>query len=457
MWRSFLLIAKIGVAVVLAVLIANRPGQVQFEWQGYIIETSVGVLILIVAALMGVTALTYRFWRGLVRAPGAIGRARSGSRREGGYRALTNGMVAVAAGDPDAARRFARKADALLDDPPLTMLLSAQAAQLTGDDQAATRYFEAMLERRETEFLGLRGLINQALKSDDRVKALSLVDRARNLRPNTPWVLAAAFDLQVRQRKWAEAQTSLAAAVKAGAVDAASGRRHKVAILIERSREAETAGQMAEAMAHAHKATALMPEFAPAVVREARLLAGNGKVKQADRLLEKAWSQAPHATLAQAFLDVAPTGETALDRVQRLDKLHRDRPDLPELLPVLGEAALRAELWGSARGHLKQALAAAPSRRIFRLLAELETGENNDAVAARNWLTKAEDAAGDPAWICESCGTAHAVWTAICRQCGQFDSLDWRQPMSVARIEPSSDDDRAPVAALTPPSDARPH
>ena len=65
------------------------------------------------------------------------------------------------------------KADGLLNEPPLTMLLSAQAAQLNGDDGAATGYFEAMLERKETEFLGLRGLLNHALKRDDRVKALT--------------------------------------------------------------------------------------------------------------------------------------------------------------------------------------------------------------------------------------------------------------------------------------------
>ena len=450
MRRSLVLMVMIGIGVLIAVLIADRPGEVEFTWQGYVIETSVGILLLIVATLMGAAAVSYRFWRGMIQAPGSLLRARSGSRRESGYRALTNGMVAVAAGDPDAARRFAKKADALLDDPPLTMLLSAQAAQLTGDEQAATRYFEAMLDRRETEFLGLRGLINQALKRDDRVKALSLVDRARTLRPSTPWVHAAAFDLEVRQRKWSEAQTSLASAVKAGAIDATTGRRHKAAILIERSREAEAAGDAASAMEHAHKAAALMPDFTPAVIREARLLNRVGKGKQAIRLLEKAWTQAPHQSLAQAFLEIAPPDESALDRVQRLDRLHRLRPEAPELLPVLGEVALAAELWGSARGHLMKALAEMPSRRIYRLLGELESGEHDDAVKARNWLTKAEEAPEDPAWVCSVCGTSHAVWTALCRHCGSFNSLEWRSAATPQLAEPSTPA-TAPIA-LAPPA-----
>ncbi|NNG05211.1 MAG: heme biosynthesis protein HemY [Inquilinus sp.] len=434
MRRSLILFLKVAAVVTIAVWLANRPGQVEFVWQGQVFETSIGVLVLLVGLLMAGAAFGYRFWRGMVRAPGTIGRARLGSRREGGYRALTNGMVAVAAGDPTAARRYAKKADALLDEPPLTMLLSAQAAQLSGDETAAGRYFEAMLEREETEFLGLRGLLNQALKQDDRVKALSFVDLARKLRPNTPWVLATAFELEVRQRKWREAQASLAAAVKAGAIEAGEGRRHKAAILIERSREAEAAGDMPTALELAHKATSLLPGFAPAINREAALLARADRLKQAARLIEKAWEQAPHLTLAQAYLDLAPREGGALERVKWIEKLHRLKPEAAEVLAVLGEAALAAQLWGAARTHLTRAEQVSPSRRIYRLLAELEAKEHEDMVAARNWLAKAEEAPDDPAWLCDRCGTAHPVWTALCRHCGAFDVLTWRTPTAAAHL-----------------------
>jgi len=82
-------------------------------------------------------------------------------------------------GDAEEAQKFARKADVLLAEPPLTLLLSAQAAQLNGDDQAAQRYFMAMIERKETEFLGLRGLIMHALRGGDEATALTLIERAK--------------------------------------------------------------------------------------------------------------------------------------------------------------------------------------------------------------------------------------------------------------------------------------
>ena len=119
-----------------------------------------GVLIgVIAAALFHLLRLDRRRAARMYRGRGASGGGASG------YRALTQGMVAVAAGDAEEAQKLARKADALLAEPPLTLLLSAQAAQLNGDETARPqRYFTAMLDRAETEFLGLRGLIMQALK-----------------------------------------------------------------------------------------------------------------------------------------------------------------------------------------------------------------------------------------------------------------------------------------------------
>ena len=150
MLRSLFFLAKLAVVVAVAVWLATQPSKVAVELLGYQIETSVGILILLVALVAIVTTIVYRYWRLLVGAPGGLGKLFKESRRRRGYKALTQGMVAVAAGDPDEARKWSRKAQVLKEEPPLTLLLAAQAAQLNGDDQAAKRYFEAMLESEET-------------------------------------------------------------------------------------------------------------------------------------------------------------------------------------------------------------------------------------------------------------------------------------------------------------------
>jgi len=126
--RAIVGIVIVSVLVAAAVFFADHPGRVEILWQGWQVETSVAVLAAaaILAAL--VAGLVFSVLSLIVEAPRRLLRLRRERRRRIGYRALAQGMVAVAAGDPQEALRYARKADLLLADPPLTLLLSAQAA-----------------------------------------------------------------------------------------------------------------------------------------------------------------------------------------------------------------------------------------------------------------------------------------------------------------------------------------
>ena len=223
----FLLLAVVAIA---AAWFADTPGSVTLEWRGYHVVTSVGVLVTVIALVAAATALLYRVWLFLRRAPGRIGQFRHDRRRARGYRALSAGMVAVAAGDAVEAGRQVRRAEGLQIDPPLTMLLAAQAAQLSGDEQAATRFFSAMLERPEMAFLGLRGLLHQALHRKDRPEALLLARRAYRLQPKSAWVATNLFDLQVASGQWQDAEMTLDEAAKAKLVDADTARRRRAVL-----------------------------------------------------------------------------------------------------------------------------------------------------------------------------------------------------------------------------------
>ena len=122
MIRGIACLIIVAVLVAAGVFFADHPGQVEIVWQGWQVETSVGVLIA-AAALAALTAgLLYSVIAAIIRSPGRVRRLRRERRRRAGYRALAQGMVAVAAGDPQEARRYAKRADVLLADPPLTLL-----------------------------------------------------------------------------------------------------------------------------------------------------------------------------------------------------------------------------------------------------------------------------------------------------------------------------------------------
>lgn len=439
MIRALWFLLKVAVVVAIAVWLAERPGFVTVAWQGYVLETSFAMMVLIVAVALGAAALLYQLFRGTARAPGRIGRWSRARRRERGYRALTQGMVAVAAGDAPTARRMARRADVLLNEPPLTMLLSAQAAQLAGDDEAAKRYFTAMLERPETAFLGLRGLLTQALRADDRIEALALARKARELQPDAPWLLATLYDLEARQGEWTAAEGSLQRAVQQGAITPEDGRHHRAALLLERSLEASRQGRGDAALTLTQAAHDLLPGFVPAAVRLIRLLAAADQFGRVTKVANRVWRLHPHPELSAAYRE-ALSAYDPLARLKSMQKLCGLAPNHAESHLAVAAASVEAKLWGEARSHLTKAVEMQPSRRAYARLAELERAEHGNEEAAAAWLAQAASAPPEPAWTCRTCATPAAEWSGTCHNCGAFDTLDWKAPSATLQLSvaPSS-------------------
>ena len=128
MIRTLIFVLIAALIIFGALQLATIPGEVSFSWLGWRIVLPAPVLIFLLVIFAVISAILYRIWRGIRSAPRAVREAHRRARRERGYRALTQGMVAVAAGDGREAARQAKRADVLLSEPPLTMLLSAQTA-----------------------------------------------------------------------------------------------------------------------------------------------------------------------------------------------------------------------------------------------------------------------------------------------------------------------------------------
>ena len=426
MARLIAFVAALSALVAGAVWLADRPGVVMVEWQGWRLDTTVPVLVVLLVVLVGLIALALRLVRLLLGLPARWSKARTRARERKGYRALVGGLTAVAAGDPHGARRFAQRADALLADPALTGLLSAQAAAMAGDRAAARRAYEAMLERPETLFLGLRGLIGLARDEGDQAAALDHARRAHGLNPESAEVTRQLFELEARAGQWADAARTLADGTRHRAFVGDQAHRLRAVVLTARARDM-SADQAGEAARLARQAREADPRFVPAAALEAVLLGRRGNQRKADALLQAAWTLAPHPDLIRAA-DQVHAGEDPLQRARRTDRLVAGAAAHPLSQLAAGEAALAARLWGPARQHLNAAAQARPTATVWRLLARLEDEEKGDAAAAGKWLALAAAAPADPVWRCTACGQPAAEWSALCPSCGALDGLAWREP-----------------------------
>lgn len=432
--RRVLAVLGLGLLVVAAAFVADHSGRVEIDWQDWQIGTSVGVLVAALAVAAALLWVLFSLIAGVVRLPRRFRRNRAERRRRLGDVALTRGMIALAAGDAAVAQRHARRAEILLADAPLTLLLAAQAAQLGGDEAEARRRYMLLLDQPEAAFLGLRGLIGQALRAGDGAEALRLTEQARDLRPDAGWVFETLLALQTRAGRWTAAREALAAATRRHLLPVARAAHHRGVILHELSREAEHAGERRRAVALAANAQDAAPDLAPLAVRHARLLIAEDRRRAARRVVERAWREAPHPELARVWGELGAAAP-ALEVVTWFERLAAENPDSAESDLAAAEAALAAQLWGEARRHLARAIAAAPagpSRRICHLMARLEDNEHPQTSRARDWLDRALLAPPDPTWLCANCGGDSGEWQSLCHRCQGFDTLGWRVPSASA-------------------------
>ncbi len=435
MLRTLIWFAVAAVAMLGAVWLAERPGNVIVEWRGWRLDTSVGVLLVGVVFLILLGVALWLLYRWIVGAPGAFLEGWGESRRRRGYRELTQGLAAVAAGDGAEAQRHARKAEQLLSEPALTLLLSAQAAQLNGDRDGANRAFKAMLEDEQMAFLGLRGLIAQSLRDGNQAQALDYAERAFALKPQTPWVVHSLFDMQAQLRQWHAAQDTLDAGMRRKVVSADRGRTLRALLLVERSRAAEHDGHDADALGLAREAFGLAPERIAVTSRLAALQIKAGDRKRATKTLERGWTLAPHPDLAALYLEASGESDP-LKRVSVMQRLAARKPDDMESHLALAQATLEAGLWGEARRHLEAAGGSNPPVRVCRMMAELEERAAADPAKVRDWLARAAEAPADKAWRCTACGAHHEAWHSVCESCGAFGTLHWRAPGTYGQILP---------------------
>src|SRR6266851_915202 len=134
--------------------------------------------LLAFAAVAVAAVLLWSIVRAIWRSPGLIARHLENRRGVRGYLAVSRGLIAVGSGDVGAARKFMEEAKRIAPDEPLTLLLRAQTAQLSGDRDGASRTFQQMAGRDDTKLPGLQGLFIEARRRGDHAAAMLHAEEA---------------------------------------------------------------------------------------------------------------------------------------------------------------------------------------------------------------------------------------------------------------------------------------
>ncbi len=440
LWSLVKIAVFLGLVVLLAVIaggLSEQGGTVRLwafdqEFTLNPLAALVALLLLVMLVWLGLklVGLCFAVLRFLNGDETAISRYFDRNRERRGYAALSDGLIALASGEPNTALARARTAERLLHKPELTRLLTAQAAEAAGDNRAATEAWKSLLNDEQTRFVAVRGLMRQKLAAGDTATAMKLAQQALTLKPKHSETQDVLLKLQAEGGDWAGARDTLSQKLRSGELPRSVYRRRDALLALQEAKVVMDEGATIEAREAAIEANKLSPDLIPAAVIASRALVTKGDTKGATRVLKKAWEAQPHPDLAAAFAAIEPD-ETPEQRLKRFRPLLAKRTDHEESRLTEAELLLGTEEFRAAKVVLGTLTADHPTQRSLAILAAAERGMGAPDAEVRAILARALTASRGPEWVCDKCGTVHAQWVPVCASCSGFDTLSWREPDGV--------------------------
>lgn len=404
-------------------LLVLKLGEYQFA------QENLAVIAALAFAVFLVMIFTWILISMVWKTPGNIGSFFRNKRREKGWHALADGVIAVGAGDISGAKKAARQSQKFLPEEPVTKLLSAQAAQMEGKQDEARQAFEAMLERPDTRLIGLRGLFMEAEAAGESEAARHFVEEAAATRPGLEWSGRALLSMQAANGEWERALVTLQQNTDAKLYDRKEAKRLRAVLLTADAMELEQ-GHPQRAKERALEAHRLAPELVPAAVIAARVLARTGDLRKASKTIETTWRLSPHPDLMSTYTHLR-SGDSGVDRLKRAETLNAALAHHPEGVMGVARAQMDVEDWEGARKTLAQLLSSALSERVCLMMAEIEEGQYGDRGRVREWLSRAVRAPRDATWTAD--GYVADEWAPVSPTTGALDAFEWRAPVESLR------------------------
>lgn len=448
------LLVALGVAWLVAM-----PGTVRIELGQYRLEPGMGTAIAALAALMVLTILVWAIVRRIVEAPGRLARHRAHRRHQAGVDALSDGLIALQAGELTKARSLARDARAKLPENAAAQLLEARAELALGDLSSAREHYRALISNPKTAVAALAGLHEQATTQNRPKAALTFARKALTLAPSLDWASQAVFEDLAARGAWAEA-LDMSSALPAHTRGQQADKKRRQGVLQTALAMALEETDPDSALEHALAALKSIHNFPPAALVAGRIHINRGEDRRASALLRRVWRATKHPHVATLYAHVKP-GASALERLKRMRGLIEAPGEDRSAALALARAAIDAYEWVLARNTLAPFAASAPTQQTCLLMAEIEEGQSGDQGKAREWLARAVNAPRDPVWTAD--GVTSEDWAPVSPVTGRLDAFEWKVPVTTRPV-PTLDSQRAAepvgmIAADTAPAadPDRPH
>ncbi len=403
----------------------QNPGHIHVEWLGYQVDTSMAFILLSVVTLIFLMGFVKWGWHGIMCVIRSSLGVHTLSSKANGETSLAQAMCALEFGNYEECKKASLRAMGALPDSPLPALTLLKVAKQLKDKRSQHLALTHLKKFHHYTPIAVYDEIEAALLNQENSKASMLLSAAREKFDDQGWFLKQGVKVAIGAQEWEEALEKLKRAVKKGAFTKEESRKLEAMLFYKLSQQ--KGNDLEEKLRYLEKAYDRAPAFPPLLLPYAETLLRHKDKRAAKEVLEKAWIHNPLWELADYYCRTFSESPKPLDRVHVMRDLYDLCPEHPVSRLCLIIYCLHAKLWAEAERHIKGLPSDAPEALILK--AALVRAQKASEVKVSQYLRAAMEKLSIP-FKCDSCKVSLSGWDFYCKNCGAFDSIYLKHPIT---------------------------
>ena len=339
---------------------------------------------------------------------------------------LISAYTASFEGDHERALLELKRSKKYLKSNSLPNILSLSSYEARGNLSKQEEIFQELVRDKTTRSMGLFGLIKMKLSEGNTSLALKLTDRLIKLKPQNLSFNKTFFNLQLTEEDWDGALTTYKKINKIKKVDKEAYSKGESILLFQKAKDLRSAGKTLDALKVSRQALKRFAGLVPNSILLSELELLKGQKKKAEAVLLSSWKAIPHPDIAKKFAEIE-SDESVEARIERFKKILNVKKTDTETKILNAELNILSENFPEARRAISDLIETDKANaKVYTLMAAIEKGVGSSDAVVKGWLAKAVTAKRSKRWICSNC-ESQSEWEPICKKCGEFSSLEWRE------------------------------
>ena len=339
---------------------------------------------------------------------------------------LINAYTASFEGDHERALTEIKRSKKYLKSKSLPDILSLSSYEAKGNLSKQEEILQQLIRDKTTRSMGLFGLIKMKLAEGNTSLALKLTGRLIKLKPQNLSFNKTFFDLQLTEGDWDDALTTFKKINRIKKIDKDTYNKGESVLLFQKAKELRSAGKTLDALKVSRQALKRYAGLVPNSILLSELELLEGQKKRAEAVLLSTWKAIPHPDVAKKFAEIE-NNESVEARIERFKKILNVKTTDTETKTLKAELNILSENFPEARRAISDLIETdRANAKVYTLMAAIEKGVGSSDAVVKGWLAKAVTAKRSKRWICSNCDS-QSEWEPICKKCGEFSSLEWRE------------------------------